>query len=153
GENLVSEKNFHWMFDIIVQQGGFENLEGFKRDVDRAWAYVKSKGADHRRMTARGILLWYAGHAASPDQGGLDCDWRYNIEKWSELIASDSLDDEKFRLFLMSWMRARTAAGETGRWQALAFQRRAKLALGVGSVAHAAVQGDNSHECAKPEPK
>jgi hypothetical protein len=153
GDEFVSEKSFHWMLDIIVQQGGFDNLEAFKNDAARAWAYARSAGSEHQRMTATGILVWYAGHALSPDQGGLDCDWRYNIEKWSKLVASGSLDDEKFKLLLMSWMRARTASGENGRWQALAFQRRAKIGLGLGSVAGSSVHRDNHYGCVMPKPE
>jgi hypothetical protein len=153
GNDFVSQNNFHWMLDIIVQQGGFDNLESFKNDVDRAWARSTSRGPQFRQMTAKGILVWYAGHSISPDQGGLDCDWRYNIEKWSKMIASNAMDDEKFRLFLMSWMRARTASGESGRWQALSFQRRAKIGVGIGSVGHSSAQRDNNYDCIMPVPE
>ena len=34
----------------------------------------------------------------------------------------------------LTFLRSRTAIGNSGRWQALAFERRAKIVLGVGSV-------------------
>ena len=152
GEQFVNERNFHWMLDIIVQQGGFDELEKFKEASDHGWAYATSRDLAHKKMTARGILIWYAGHATSPHQGGLDCDWRYNIEKWAALIKSDQLDDDRFRLFLMSWVRARTASGENGRWQALAFERRAKIGLGIGSVGGSSAQRNNNYDCKMPTP-
>jgi len=34
----------------------------------------------------------------------------------------------------LTFLRSRTAIGNSGRWQALTFERRAKIILGVGSV-------------------
>jgi hypothetical protein len=153
GKDGVSAKKYHWILDVIVHQGGFKELEAFKRDVNRALSNGLGKGGDYRLMTVKGILAWYAGLAASPDQDGLDCDWRYNVERWSSFIESEKFDDERFRLLVMSWMRARTANGENGRWQALAFERRAKIALDVGSVAGSSISKDNHYECVKPYPK
>ena len=61
GKDAVSPKNFHWMFDIIVQQGEFPSLEAFKKNFARAWAYARTQDNAHQKMTAKGILLWYAG--------------------------------------------------------------------------------------------
>ena len=148
----VTKTQFYWLLDLAVQQGGISNLDKFAADAKRAVEFGASKDKAHRDMTVKGILAWYAGLAFSPDQDGIQCDWKYNLEKWRLLLDGERLTDEKYQLLIMTWLRSRTAAGQSGRWQALAFQRRAKIALGVGSVGSSSVHKDNRYKCIRPTP-
>jgi hypothetical protein len=44
------------------------------------------------------------------------------------------IDPEQYELLHLTFLRSRTAVGNSGRWQALTFSRRGKIILGVGSV-------------------
>ena len=44
------------------------------------------------------------------------------------------IDPEQYELLHLTFLRSRTATGNSGRWQALTFSRRGKIILGVGSV-------------------
>jgi len=149
----VTDREFHFVFDTIVHAGGFGELESFKADAARGFRNGLADGEKSKRAAMKGILLWYAGHAFSPDQDGIKCDWRYNLERWGERVANGTVSDIEYKLFMMSWLRARYTSGQRGRWQALAFQRRAKIALNDGSVAHRSVTRDNNYPCEKPTPE
>ena len=72
---------------------------------------------------------------------------RVRLDKWlwaarfyktrglsADAIDAGRIDDEQYELLAITFLRSRTATGNSGRWQALTFSRRAKIILGVGSV-------------------
>ena len=55
---------------------------------------------------------------------------------------------EQYELLHLTFLRSRTAVGNSGRWQALTFSRRGKIILGVGSVSgrrDGECSGENRH--------
>ena len=50
------------------------------------------------------------------------------------MIDRGLIDPEQYELLHLTFLRSRTAVGNSGRWQALTFSRRGKIILGVGSV-------------------
>ena len=70
----------------------------------------------------------------SIDQDGVARDWAWNVAQWRCMIDAGRIDPEQYELLNLTFLRSRTAVGNSGRWQALTFSRRAKIVLGVGSV-------------------
>jgi hypothetical protein len=123
-------RKVRWAVDTRVQQKSFPNDEDIARVRGRIAALP---GAD-RAARLRAILGWYAGLAQSVDQDGVGKDWAWNVQQWGCLIDRGRVDDEQYELLHLTFLRSRTATGNSGRWQALTFSRRAKIILGVGSV-------------------
>jgi hypothetical protein len=78
-------------------------------------------------------VQWYEAMANAVDQDGVKLDWQWNVEKWRQKISA-GLTDEQVDLINLTFLRSRTSVGESGRWQALTFRRRAKIVLGIGSI-------------------
>lgn len=91
----------------------------------------------------RAIFAWYEALARTIDQDGIGRDYAWNVEQWSCMIDRGQIDPEQYELLHLTFLRSRTATGNSGRWQALTFSRRAKIILGVGSVS-----GRRDGECA-----
>ena len=82
----------------------------------------------------RAIFDWYNALGQTIDQDGVSRDFAWNYAQWNCLIDAGRIDDEQYELLAITFLRSRTATGNSGRWQALTFSRRAKIVLGVGSV-------------------
>jgi len=119
-----------WAIDTKVQQGAFPS----DQDVAGVRARWVRMGEAERRNALLALVMWYEGLCRSADQGGtrLDCEW--NAARWRERINRNRVSDEHADLLHLTFLRSRTAQGMSGHWQALTFQRRARIALGVGSV-------------------
>jgi hypothetical protein len=126
----ASVRRIKWAVDTKVQQGGFPEDRDVKR-YRNTWMHFSSS---EKAEKLRSLLLWYEGLSRSADQGGIRLDWSWNIEKWRRIFDQEAVTNEQADLLNLSFLRSRTAQGESGYWQALAFQRRAKIILGVGSV-------------------
>jgi hypothetical protein len=50
------------------------------------------------------------------------------------MIDRGMIDPEQYEMLQLTFLRSRTAVGNSGRWQALTFSRRGKIVLGIGSV-------------------
>jgi hypothetical protein len=122
-------RKIKWAIDTKVQQGGFPGNEDIAR-VRTGWAQVKTEDKINK---LRRIVQWYEAMANAVDQDGIKLDWQWNVEKWRQKISA-GLTDEQVDLMNLTYLRSRTSVGESGRWQALTFQRRAKIILGIGSV-------------------
>lgn len=130
GDHAFSVRRIKWAIDTKTQQGGFPK-DG---DIARMRATWKDLGADERRSKINSIVQWYEALCNAVDQDGVKYDWRWNVDKWRSKIA-DSLTDEQAELINLTFLRSRTAQGQSGRWQANTFQRRATIVFGVGSIA------------------
>ena len=126
----ISLRKVRWAIDTRVQQGGFPADE----DIARLRAKLAAMPDDERRPRLRAIVDWYGALARTIDADGIAGDWRWNVAQWNCLIDAGRVDPEQYELMSLTFLRSRTAIGNSGRWQALAFERRAKIVLGVGSV-------------------
>lgn len=123
-------RKVRWAIDTRVQQGFLPGDE----DIARLRAKLAAMPVEERWPRLRAIIDWYGALARTIDQDGISRDALWNVAAWNCLIESGRVDPEQYELMSLTFLRSRTAIGNSGRWQALAFERRAKIVLGVGSV-------------------
>ncbi|MFL9839499.1 hypothetical protein ABS767_00865 [Sphingomonas sp. ST-64] len=126
----ITPRKVKWAIDTRVQQ---KTLPG-DEDVARLRRKLGNVPSSERAAKLKAILVWYQGLSEAVDQDGVGRDYAWNIRQWTCLIDAGQIDDEQFELLHLSYLRSRTATGNSGRWQALTFSRRAKIILGTGSV-------------------
>jgi hypothetical protein len=126
----ITMRKVRWAIDTKVQQGFFP-VDG---DLARLRAKLAAMPEAERWDRLRAIFAWYEGLSRSIDQDGVGRDWAWNVAQWRCMIDRGQIDPEQYELLHLTFMRSRTAVGNSGRWQALTFSRRARIALGVGSV-------------------
>jgi hypothetical protein len=124
-----SVRTIKWAIDTKVQQGGFPG----DADVVRARSAWSMMDAPKRQGKLHSLITWYEGLSNAPDEDGTSR-VSDNVRVWNEKISS-GLTDEQTDLLQLTFLKSRTAQGQSGRWQALTFQRRAKIIFGVGCVA------------------
>lgn len=126
----ITPRKVRWAIDTRVQQKSFPTNE----DLARLRRKLAALPEAERGPRLRAILGWYRGLAESVDQDGIARDYQWNVERWGCLIDRGRIDPEQYELLHITFLRSRTATGNSGRWQALTFSRRAKIILDVGSV-------------------
>lgn len=126
----ITMRKVRWAIDTKVQQNTFPIDE----DVARLRTKLAAMPDAERWPRLRAIFAWYKGLAESIDQDGIVRDYAWNVERWTCMIDAGLIDPEQYELLHLTFLRSRTAVGNSGRWQALTFSRRAKIILGVGSV-------------------
>ena len=89
---------------------------------------------NQKKTALLALVDWYNGMARSADQGGTVYDVDCNVRYWRRNLTS-GIDDEQAELLNLSYLASRQTMGLEGYWQALTFERHAKIILGVGSVA------------------
>ncbi|MDQ0251505.1 hypothetical protein J2W22_003593 [Sphingomonas kyeonggiensis] len=137
-EGPITRRKVRWAVDTKVQQGGFpldEDLARLRRKLA-----AMPEGERWERLGA--IFAWYGALARSIDQDGVQRDWAWNLDRWQCLLDQRRIDPEQYEMLHLTFLRSRTAIGNSGRWQALTFERRARIILGVGSVS-----GKTDGEC------
>jgi len=123
-------RKVRWAIDTRVQQGFLPGDE----DIARLRAKLAVLPETERAPRLRAIVDWYGALARTIDQDGIARDAPWNVAAWTCLIDTGRVDPEQYELMNLTFLRSRTAIGNSGRWQALAFERRAKIVLDVGSV-------------------
>ncbi|MES2444865.1 MAG: hypothetical protein V4574_18740 [Pseudomonadota bacterium] len=126
----MTMRKVRWAIDTRVQQGFLPGDE----DVARLRGKLAAMPEGERWDRLRAIFGWYRGLSESIDQDGVKRDYAWNLAQWECLIAAGRVDAEQYELLSLTFLRSRTAIGNSGRWQALTFSRRAKIILDVGSV-------------------
>ena len=126
----ISMRMVRWAIDTRVQQGFLPGDE----DLARLRAKLAKMPPEERWPRLRAIFDWYGALARTIDQDGIARDAVWNVAAWNCLIDAGRIDEEQYELLSITFLRSRTAIGNSGRWQALTFERRAKIILGVGSV-------------------
>jgi hypothetical protein len=126
----ISMRKVRWAIDTIVQQGKFPADE----DIGRLRSRLAAMPEAERWPRLRAIIAWYEAISRTIDQDGIGRDYAWNVEQWSCMIERGLIDPEQYELLHLTFLRSRTAVGNSGRWQALTFSRRGKIILGVGSV-------------------
>ncbi|WP_137864046.1 MULTISPECIES: hypothetical protein [unclassified Sphingomonas] len=129
-EGPITLRKVRWAVDTKVQQGGFPLDEDLARLRRKLAAMPEGERWD--RLGA--IFAWYGALARSIDQDGVQRDWAWNLDRWGCLLDKRRIDPEQYEMLHLTFLRSRTAIGNSGRWQALTFERRARIILGVGSV-------------------
>ncbi len=135
----ITMRKVRWAIDTIVQQTRLPPDE----DIARLRRKLAAMPEAERWPRLRAIFAWYAALAQTIDQDGIGRDYAWNAEQWGCMIDAGLIDPEQYELLHLTFLRSRTAIGNSGRWQALTFSRRAKIILGVGSVS-----GRRDGECA-----
>ncbi len=126
----ISMRMVRWAIDTRVQQGFLPGDE----DLARLRAKLAKMTPAERWPRLRAIVDWYGALARTIDQDGIARDALWNVAAWNCMIDAGRIDEEQYELLSITFIRSRTAIGNSGRWQALTFERRAKIILGVGSV-------------------
>jgi hypothetical protein len=126
----ITMRKIRWAVDTKVQQGFFP-ADG---DLARLRGKLAAMPASERAERLRAIFDWYDGLSRSLDQDGVGRDFAWNLAQWRCMLDKGRIDPEQYELLHLTFLRSRTAVGNSGRWQALTFSRRAKIALDVGSV-------------------
>ncbi len=134
----ITPRKVRWAVDTKVQQGGFPLDE----DLARLRRKLAAMPEGERRERLAAIFAWYGALARSIDQDGVQRDWAWNLDRWGCMLDSGRIDPEQYEMLHLTFLRSRTAIGNSGRWQALTFERRARIILGVGSVS-----GKTDGEC------
>jgi hypothetical protein len=126
----ITMRKVRWAIDTRVQQGGFPGDE----DIARLRAKLAAMPEVERWPKLRAIFAWYEALSRTIDEDGIARDHGWNTARWGCMVDAGAIDAEQYELLGLTFLRSRTAIGNSGRWQALTFQRRAKIILGVGSV-------------------
>lgn len=126
----MTMRKVRWAIDTRVQQKNLPPSEDIVR-LRRKLAQMPEK---ERWPRLRAIFSWYKSIAETIDQDGIVRDYAWNVERWECMIERGLIDPEQYELLNLTFLKSRTATGNSGRWQALTFSRRAKIILGVGSV-------------------
>lgn len=137
----MTMRKVRWAIDTRVQQGSLPADE----DIARLRAKLAAMPAEERLPRLRAIVAWYNALSETIDQDGIKRDYAWNVRHWSCMIDTGLVDPEQYEMLHLTFLRSRTAIGNSGRWQALTFERRAKIILGVGSVS-----GKQDGECGAP---
>ena len=126
----ITMRKVRWAIDTIVQQGRLPADE----DIARLRRKLAGMPPTERWPRLRAIFAWYEALSRTIDQDGIARDFAWNVEQWGCMIDRGLIDPEQYELLHLTFLRSRTAIGNSGRWQALTFSRRGKIILGVGSV-------------------
>lgn len=135
----ITMRKVRWAIDTIVQQTRLPADE----DIARLRRKLAAMPEAERWPRLRAILAWYGALAGTIDQDGVGRDYEWNVAQWSCLIDRGQIDPEQYELLHLTFLRSRTAIGNSGRWQALTFSRRGRIILGIGSLG-----GRREGECA-----
>jgi len=137
----ITMRKVRWAIDTIVQQTRLPPDE----DVARLRARLAAMPPAERWPRLRAIFAWYDALARTIDQDGIARDHEWNVAQWSCMIDWGLIDPEQYELLQLSFLRSRSATGNSGRWQALTFSRRGRIILGIGSIG-----GRREGECPGP---
>lgn len=124
-----------WAMDLKTQQGRFPS--------DSAISSVRKKldtdTGNARQERLAGVVLWYAGLCGTGFEDGVKLDCKYNVDTWNKQIGEKAVSRDREEAVHFTHIVSRTAQGKPdqgveGAYQADAFQRRATIAFGKGSV-------------------
>ncbi len=134
----MTMRKVRWAVDTRVQQKNLPPDE----DIARLRRKLAAMPETERWTRLRAIFAWYKALGETIDQDGIARDYAWNAAQWECMIERRLIDPEQYELLNLTFLKSRTAIGNSGRWQALTFSRRAKIILGIGSVS-----GKRDGEC------
>lgn len=120
-----------WAVDVKTQQGDKfptdKNIKKIREQID-------TLSIEERSKRIYGVIKWYDGLCDSGTSEGIKYDCAYNIKIWPAMIKLSIEDKERESTVHYTHLIARTAQNANGAYQGDAFQRRATIAFGKGSV-------------------
>lgn len=130
----VTVRRLAWAVDSKVQmENPFPDNALIARVREKWEKVVENEGEAGQKRRLLALVDWYQGLARSVDQDGVRNDVEYNAKTWKDIVEK-GVDAETAELLNFTYVVSRTLSGKNGLYQADAFQRRAKVALGKGSV-------------------
>lgn len=130
----ATPRRVKWAIDTKTQQGSFPTNENISRMRLSLQRRIQNSRHEPKASTLA-IIDWYGALCRTADQDGIRLDCQFNLRNWRAKVICSGISDEEVDLLHLTFLRSRVSVGEGGRWQALTFQRRAKIILGLGSVA------------------
>lgn len=116
--------------DLKTQQDRFPTDASIRRIRE---AQLKEQ-VEMRRSRLAGIIGWYQGLCQSGDAAGVQYDCDYNVNTWTQSVNADLIMYDREEAVHFTFLVSRTARNQDGLYQADAFQRRATIAFGKGSI-------------------
>ena len=120
-----------WAVDMKTQQG---NKFPTDKNILRIRQDSEALAIEERRRRLIGIVKWYEGLCESGLSQGIRFDCPYNIKAWPTLVDLALQEKARERTVHFTFLVSRTAQNDNGSFQGDAFQRRAAMAFGRGSV-------------------
>jgi hypothetical protein len=120
-----------WAVDIKTQQGDKFPTD---KNIQRIKLHTASDAPDKRVTYVNGVVKWYEGLCESDLSDGVKYDWLYNIKTWGALASALVKETDREEALHYTFLVSKTAANQNGAYQANAFQRRATIVFGQGSV-------------------
>jgi hypothetical protein len=119
-----------WAMDLKTQQDRFPK----DKSIIRIRKELSQETLDERKDRLNGIIEWYEGLCRSGSAEGVRLDCNYNRDTWHTQIENHYPESTREQAVHFTYLVSRTAENEEGQYQADAFQRRATIAFGKGSV-------------------
>lgn len=119
-----------WAMDLKTQQSRFPTNDS----ISKIRKQRESQVVDERKSRLNGVVKWYEGLCESGTSEGIRLDCNYNVRTWREIISAADLEAAREDTVHFTHLVSRTARTQDGAYQGDAFQRRAAIALGKGSV-------------------
>jgi len=119
-----------WAMDLKTQQGRFPS----DNSIARVRKDLMTLELPQRKVKLFGIVSWYKATCDIGYSSGVKEDCTYNVSTWNGLIANQYPPSEREETIHFTYAVSHTATGQDGDYQADAFQRRAAIAFGKGSV-------------------
>ena len=126
----ITMRKLRWAIDTRAQQARLPSSQ----DLNRLRRKLSAMPREEYWKRLDAIFGWYDAISQTIDQDGIGRDYAWNVAQWRCMLHAGRIDPEQYELLNLTFLRSRTATGNSGRWQALTFSRRAKIVLGVGSV-------------------
>lgn len=126
----ITPRKIKWAIDTKVQQGGFPSDD----DLLRLRQKLAAMPVGERPARLKAVVGWYKSLGDTVDQDGIKWDLAWNAQRWTCMVDAGRVGSEQYELLNLTYLRSRVATGKSGLYQALTFQRRAKIILGVGSI-------------------
>ena len=128
-------RDIKWAIDTNVQQGSFPAL----KDIARVRKEMASLTGSERVAKTQALISWYDAMCLVLDQEGIVYDCRFNLKYWPTLLtniaAGNTEGKDQFDLLYLTFLNSITAKTKSGAYEALTFERRARIAFGAGYVA------------------
>lgn len=136
GQASPTPRQVHWAIDTHIQRGSVFDAAGITEpaDFERVRTKLGKLSEKQTKNALLNIVNWYEGHCSAIDQAGVRYDCAYNVKKWKSMINENKVNSEQVELLHFAYLKERTANGKAGLYQSDAFQRRATIIMGAGSV-------------------
>jgi hypothetical protein len=130
----LSRRQIAWAVDFQVNNGKYFTDATTETDVAALRLRLANATPQRKREILAEIVNWYGAMCNSVYQDGCALDRCINVRAWRAALDANQISDEQLDLLGLTFLRTRVASGNSGRYQADTFQRKAVHMMGVGSV-------------------